>query len=230
MATVTRKYIITPTYAPLYAARKCWGPEHGPLNQPTLFPVDIIGELLKQTGSEKVELYEVKKDGARFTKPVRLTLKNYKLSYDEIVNGVHPVNLVAPITPPEAVPVEPIPEEVPEEEEVEETPAEEDPLDELAETAQEELGDQAEVIEPAGEIVHEVLRNNTEALKDQVDEEIMAYAATDPAVEEPGEQPEVAPVDPYAGMSKSQRKKARREEAARKAAEEALATQTETEE
>ena len=43
MTTVTRKYIITPTYAPLYAARKCWGPEHGPLNQPTLFPVDIIG-------------------------------------------------------------------------------------------------------------------------------------------------------------------------------------------
>ena len=126
--------------------------------------------------------------------------------------------------------MEPTPEEVPEEEEVEETPVEEDPLDELAETAQEELGDQAEVIEPAGEIVHEVLRNNTEALKDQVDEEIMVYAATDPAVEEPGEQPEVAPVDPYAGMSKSQRKKARREEAARKAAEEALATQTETEE
>lgn len=221
MATVTRKYIITPTYAPLYAARKCWGPEHGPLNQPTLFPVDIIGELLKQTGSEKVELYEVKKDGTRFTKPVRLTLKNYKLSYDEIVDGVHPVNPVAPITPPEAAPVEPIPEEVPEEEEVEE-----DPLDELAETAQEELGDQAEVIEPAGEIVHDVLQNSVEALKDQVDEEIMAYAATDPAVEEP----EVAPVDPYAGMSKSQRKKARREEAARKAAEEALATQTETEE
>lgn len=225
MTTVTRKYIITPTYAPLYAARKCWGPEHGPLNQPTLFPVDIIGELLKQTGSEKVELYEVKKDGARFTKPVRLTLKNYKLSYDEIVDGVHPVNPVAPITPPEAAPVEPISEEVPEEEEVEE-----DPLDELAETAQEELGDHAEVIEPAGKIVHEILQNSAEALKNQVDEEIIAYTATDPAVEESDEQPEVAPVDPYAGMSKSQRKKARREEAARKAAEEALATQTETEE
>lgn len=222
MATVTRKYIITPTYAPLYAARKCWGPEHGPLNQPTLFPVDIIGELLKQTGSEKVELYEVKKDGARFTKPVRLTLKNYKLSYDEIVDGVHPVNPVAPITPPEAAPVEPIPEDVPEDEKIEETPVEEDPLDELAETAQEELGDHAEVIEPADESV--------EAPKDQVDEETMVHAATDPAVEEFGEQPEVAPVDPYAGMSKSQRKKARREEAARKAAEEALATQTETEE
>ena len=222
MATVTRKYIITPTYAPLYAARKCWGPEHGPLNQPTLFPVDIIGELLKQTGSEKVELYEVKKDGARFTKPVRLTLKNYKLSYDEIVDGVHPVNPVAPITPPEAVPVEPIPEKVPVDEKVEETPVEKDPLDELAETAQEELGDHAEVIESAGESV--------EAPKDQIDEETMVYAASDPVVEESDEQPEVAPVDPYAGMSKSQRKKARREEAARKAAEEALATQTETEE
>ena len=222
MATVTRKYIITPTYAPLYAARKCWGPEHGPLNQPTLFPVDIIGELLKQTGSEKVELYEVKKDGTRFTKPVRLTLKNYKLSYDEIVDGVHPVNPVAPITPPEAAPVEPIPEDVPEDEEVEETPVKEDPLDELAETAQEELGDHAEVIEPAGESV--------EAPKDRVDEETMVYAASDPVVEESDEQHEVAPVDPYAGMSKSQRKKARREEAARKAAEEALATQTETEE
>ena len=222
MATVTRKYIITPTYAPLYAARKCWGPEHGPLNQPTLFPVDIIGELLKQTGSEKVELYEVKKDGARFTKPVRLTLKNYKLSYDEIVDGVHPVNPVAPITPPEAAPVEPIPEEVPEDEKVEETPVEVDPLDELAETAQEELGDHAEVIESADESV--------EAPKDQVDEETMVHAVSDPVVEESDEQPEVAPVDPYAGMSKSQRKKARREEAARKAAEEALATQSETEE
>ena len=225
MTTVTRKYIIIPTYAPLYAARKCWGPEHGPLNQPTLFPVDIIGELLKQTGSDKVEIYEVKKDGIRYTKPVRLTLKNYRLSYDEIVDGVHPIIPVAPITPPEPAPVEPTPEEVPEDEEVEETPVEEDPLDELAETAQEELGDHAEVIEPAGGIVHEVLQNSTEALKNQVDEEIMVYVA-----EEPCEQPKVAPVDPYAGMSKSQRKKARREEAARKAAEEALATQTETEE
>ena len=220
MATVTRKYIITPTYAPLYAARKCWGPEHGPLNQPTLFPVDIIGELLKQTGSEKVELYEVKKDGARFTKPVRLTLKNYKLSYDEIVDGVHPVNPVAPITPPEAAPVEPTPEEVPEDEEVEETPVEEDPLDELAETAQEELGDHAEVIEPI----------TLEEARDMDDRHLMDRVTTDSTVEDAGEQPEVAPVDPYAGMSKSQRKKARREEAARKAAEEALATQTETEE
>lgn len=220
MATVTRKYIITPTYAPLYAARKCWGPEHGPLNQPTLFPVDIIGELLKQTGSEKVELYEVKKDGARFTKPVRLTLKNYKLSYDEIVGGVNPVNPVAPITPPEAAPVEPIPEEIPEDEEVEETPVEKDPLDELAETAQEELGDHAEVIEPI----------TVEEARDMDNQHIMDRVTPDSTVEDADEQPEVAPVDPYAGMSKSQRKKARREEAARKAAEEALATQTETEE
>lgn len=82
-----RKYIIIPTYAPLYAMSKCFGPTHGPLKKPVITPIDVIGELLHQVGGP--EIFEVKKladkDGkSTFSKPVKLTLDNYRLPYDEI--------------------------------------------------------------------------------------------------------------------------------------------------
>lgn len=64
---------------------RCFGPTHGPLSRPCLTPVDVIGELLKQSGSEKLTIYEVlMRENRTSTEPVQLTLTNYKLPYDEI--------------------------------------------------------------------------------------------------------------------------------------------------
>ena len=138
-----RKYIIVPEYAPLYALRKCFGPTKGPLSRPTLVPIDLIGELLHQTGKEKVSIFEVIPEGKGFSDPVQLTLTNYTLPYEEIVGRTpdpedtvvvaveeHPPAAVEPVvvsTAPESpeeeeseevqapeAPVEPVVEEVPE--------------------------------------------------------------------------------------------------------------------
>lgn len=83
------KYILIPEYRPLYAMRHCFGPTHGPLTKPCPTPVDVIGQLLQQTGKEAVSIYEVKYDTVKQTTtgdPIRLTLENYKMPYDQIVN------------------------------------------------------------------------------------------------------------------------------------------------
>lgn len=84
------KYILIPEYRPLYAMRHCFGPTHGPLTKPCPTPVDVIGQLLQQTGKEAVSIYEVKYDTVKQTTtgdPIRLTLENYKMPYDQIVNA-----------------------------------------------------------------------------------------------------------------------------------------------
>lgn len=84
------KYILIPEYRPLYAMRHCFGPTHGPLTKPCPTPVDVIGQLLQQTGKEAVSIYEVKYDTVRQTTtgdPIQLTLENYKMPYDQIVNA-----------------------------------------------------------------------------------------------------------------------------------------------
>lgn len=83
------KYILIPEYRPLYAMRHCFGPTHGPLTKPCPTPVDVISQLLQQTGKEAVSIYEVKYDTVKQTTtgdPIRLTLENYKMPYDQIVN------------------------------------------------------------------------------------------------------------------------------------------------
>ena len=70
--TVARKYILIPNYAPLYAMQKCYGPTQAPLTKPTLTPVDIIGQLMNQTGRERVTIYEVVKTPTGFSTPVQL--------------------------------------------------------------------------------------------------------------------------------------------------------------
>ena len=101
-----RKYILIPEYRPLYAMRRCWGQTHGPLTKPCPVPVDVIGELLSQTGSEAVTIYEVKlnPDGST-TAPIQLTPENYMKSYDEIAGIKAPVDPI--VENPEPVPVEP---------------------------------------------------------------------------------------------------------------------------
>lgn len=213
-----RKYILIPEYAPLYAMRECFGVEHGPLKEPTPTPVDVIGKLLLQSGREKVTIYEVIKEGKGFSKPVQLTKQNYRLSYEEIA-GIRANDVPADVdkvtfpTPP-ADPVDPV----------------------VVETQDDEEGEteQSEPIEPCGEVVQNIVDNCADMLKDQVDAEIMK--STEPSeteettdesteaevAEESETEAKASQNDPYAGMSKNQRKKARREEAVRKAAEDAL--------
>lgn len=84
-----RKYIVIPEYRPLYAMQECYGPTHGPLKQPCLTPLAVIRKLLMQTGNESLTIMEVTKDEktGKYSEPVRLTLDNYMLPYDEIKNG-----------------------------------------------------------------------------------------------------------------------------------------------
>lgn len=88
MENNTRKYILIPEYRPLWAMRRCFGPTHGPLSEPCPTALDIIGDLLRQTGKEALTIFEVPNPKDRKGDPVRLTLDNYTLPYDEIVKGV----------------------------------------------------------------------------------------------------------------------------------------------
>lgn len=84
------KYIIVPNYCPLYAMSKCFGPTHGPLTKPCPTPVDIIRELLLQTGVERVHIYEVGYDvekRATYGEPVQLNMNNYQIPYDQLVRN-----------------------------------------------------------------------------------------------------------------------------------------------
>lgn len=84
------KYIIVPNYCPLYAMSKCFGPTHGPLTKPCPTPVDIIRELLLQTGVERVHIYEVGYDATKRTtygEPVQLNMSNYQIPYEQLVRN-----------------------------------------------------------------------------------------------------------------------------------------------
>lgn len=88
MARPIRKYIMVPEYRPLFAMQECFGPQHGPLKEPCPTPIPVIGKLLRQDGNNKLTIYEVLKNSDRtFSSPVLLTLDNYTLPYDEILNG-----------------------------------------------------------------------------------------------------------------------------------------------
>ena len=221
-----RKYILIPEYAPLYAMRECFGNEHGPLKEPTPTPVDIIGKLLLQSGREKLTIYEVVKEGKGFSKPVQLTRQNYQLPYEQIAGltqDTAPENGDSVMLPSDpADPVEPT----------------------IVDTDQDDKPEEPSIV-PCGEVVQDIVATTADILKDATDVEIEKAladpemetdaAATERPVEETGDDAaedsdeeestdtaNTAPVDPYAGMSKNQRKKARREEAVRKAAEDAL--------
>lgn len=105
-----RKYILIPEYRPLYAMARCWGPLHGPLTKPTPTPIDVIGELLQQTGNEQVTIYETKPDPEhphQMLPHIRLTRDNYMLPYDEIAGRTQSAKSMeeVPVTTP--TPVEP---------------------------------------------------------------------------------------------------------------------------
>ena len=231
---VARKYILIPNYAPLYAMQKCYGPTQAPLTKPTLTPVDIIGQLMNQTGRERVTIYEVVKTPTGFSAPVQLTKTNYRLPYEQIA-GVKEETPVVKIDEPKETPKK---EFVPTEvvvDEPEETPAETVVAHESVQVT-EEVTLETEPAETVKELVEEtsepVTEVNTEAevtknkeafvtgLSTEADREAETGVTVTTTSAETAQN-----VNPYAGMTKAERKRARCAEAERRAAEEALNAQ-----
>lgn len=155
-----RKYILIPEYRPLYAMRRCWGQTHGPLTKPCPVPVDVIGELLSQTGSEAVTIYEVKlnPDGST-TVPIQLTPENYMKPYDEIAGIKAPVDPI--VENPEPIPVEPT--VLPSEPDKDEKAEEEAPA---MEVPQESENTEVVVVEEKSEIKEESASEEKEETKE----------------------------------------------------------------
>lgn len=239
-----RKYIIIPEFAPLYAMAKCYGPTQAPLKAPTLTPVDVIGELLKQTGKQKVTIYEVVKDGKKFSRPVQLTSLNYRLPYEEICrqNGVIP-----PAETVEIVPSAPATKTVTAPEPKEETEA---PMEAEAETDTSVAADTTAPVEKATVSSDEAEPADSDNAADVVvEDDTTSVPSEDPTEEDPFDslvetvretfgddaviedvpvqEESVTPVkkdeNPYAGMTKAQRKAAKRRAAEERAAEAAAA-------
>lgn len=202
-----RKYILIPEYRPLYAMRRCWGPSYGPLWKPTLTPVDVIGELLLQSGNEKLSIFEVVKltNSNRFSEPVQLSLENYRLPYEEIVarskQTEKPTNGdISVETPPQTEPTVSLP-----------TLEDDDSTNEAVEEVPTTPADKTEDIDPMEPLVEKIREN----------------FGADAVVEEPAkvdnETSNVNTENPYAGMTKAQRRAARR--AARQAEQQAQETE-----
>ena len=155
-----RKYILIPEYRPLYAMRRCWGQTHGPLTKPCPVPVDVIGELLSQTGNEAVTIYEVKlnPDGST-TAPIQLTPENYMKPYDEIAGIKAPVDPI--VENPEPIPVEPT--VLPSEPDKDEKAEEEAPA---VEVPQESENTEVVVVEEKSEIKEEPAFEEKEETKE----------------------------------------------------------------
>lgn len=84
-----KKYIITRDAKPMYAMATCCGPQMGPLFTPTPTSDEIIKDILMQ--KDGPVLYEVIPENPQLTKysrPVKLTLENYKLPYNEILGPI----------------------------------------------------------------------------------------------------------------------------------------------
>jgi len=215
-----RKYILIPEYAPLYSMRKCFGPTQGPLTRPTPTPVDIIGELLHQSGKEQLTIFEVIPEGKGFSDPVQLTLTNYNLPYDEIVGKIPtPADAVAEsIEQTEPVVVEPTI--------VESTvPTEHDETDASAEEVAVEASVEAQVPEAPEETPDNEVSEApvVETATEIVPEESVPTEETDPAdmtasvkLEEAAEIPQAnQPVTPegidWSKLTRAERRRLRKE-------------------
>lgn len=73
-----KKYVIIPDFVPLYAMRKVFGPQTGPIRKPIKVDTEIIRELLKQ--KPLVRVFEVKLTNVKlgtYDDKIELTLQNY---------------------------------------------------------------------------------------------------------------------------------------------------------
>lgn len=189
------KYILIPEYAPLYAMHSCFGPEHGPLTQPTRTPIDVIGGLLQQTGREKVTVYEVipSVKPNTFSAPIQLTLDNYRLPYDQIA-VIPPVEETATVVVSDPVISEPV---VTEPVVVPSSPVVDEPENSVVDTTEDENKTEASVVE----------NTDPETPVEEVSEEV---AAEEPVTEATEEKVVESQPNPYAGMTKAERRAARR--------------------
>lgn len=192
-----RKYIIVPECRPLWAMRECWGPEFGPLS-PTPVPTDIIGKLLLQKGDEAVTILEVTpKAGTKAMRPpVKLTLDNYRKPYEEIA-GITETPKVIITEPPKAnAPIAPVDVAV------------KKPDEKLEEVApeKEEISDEQNDNDSLGDGID---TSDTETVTTPADSEEEGETDTDEVTESTS--PKAEHTDPYAGMTKAERRRARRE-------------------
>ena len=207
------KYIIIPEWAPLWAFKEVFGPEWGPLEKPTPCPEPIIGKLLKQTGKEKVTIFETKFDANHKTlPPVQLNLDNYMMSYEEIIASMEANNGKIPEVKPDGKYIEPAIEP----EEVAVNPV---IVEEVAPVVEDTVDDTPETVVTPTVIVTET--PSFETSEEEVVEPVVEVKTekVEEAVQVTVNEPEQ--VNKYAGMTKAERKAARRAEAAAKAAEEA---------
>ena len=73
-----KKYVIIPDFVPLYAMRKVFGPQTGPIRKPIKVDTEIVRELLKQ--KPPVRVFEVKLTNVKlgtYDDKIELTLQNY---------------------------------------------------------------------------------------------------------------------------------------------------------
>lgn len=214
------KYILIPEFAPLHAMKRCYCRDHGPLTQPARVPIDIIGMLLMQTGKEKITVYEVKElptstpRKKEFSAPVQLTLENYRLPYDEIA-GVEPAPasvMKTTDTLPKSEPVAVEPTVVPSSPEVVEEASE----NLVVETTEEIKKEEIPVIDNEPEQTQIEEKADPKPAIEEVKEEVVTET---PVIE--------AQPNPYAGMTKAERRAARRA-AAQAEAEKAAASSATT--
>ena len=201
MSSVARKYIIIPEYAPLYAMRDCFGPTHGPLVKPNLTPVDIIGKLFKQSGNEKVTIFEViKNPDGTFSTPIQLNPKNYRMSYQEI----------AGITEEE------LKDDKIEMKEVPDITTNDDAVSPVVINDNATVSDSIEIIVEKDTDKEEAKKEEDANIIETEMKQEFDYGEAEQVKPEPVE--EVKTENPYAGMSKAERRAARRREAEEKAA------------
>lgn len=204
------KYIIIPEWAPLWAFKEVFGPEWGPLEKPTPCPESVIGKLLKQSGKEKVTIYETKFDSNRKTlPPVQLNLDNYMMPYEEIIASMEANDGKVPEVKPDGKYIEPAIEP----EQVAVNPV---IVEEVAPIVENTVDDTPETVDTPTVTV-------TETPSFEASEEKVSEPEVEVKIEENVQVTvnETEQVNKYAGMTKAERKAARRAEAAAKAAEEA---------
>lgn len=222
MPTV-RKLILIPDYKPLYAMEKCFGPLHGPLNKPCPTPVDIIGKLLQQQGQDTLNIFEVvpdPKDPRKMLTPVKLTRDNYTLPYEEIAQLPKEMPKVV-MREPEVTRIPVAPKKIAK-------PEAEAPAEPKVEKTEEQVIYVPSAVKVDAPVPPE-LTSDIKSVMTPVDLDEAAVVATmeDADVAEENAQPEKTADNPYAGMTKAERKRAQKE--ARRAAEStAEATDTQT--
>ena len=177
------KYIIVPEYRPLWAMARCFGPKYGPLTHPHQIPLDVIRDLINQKGRDQVTVLEVVPIGKnKYTGTIQYS-DPIQLTAD---NYATPYEELAGIKEPlQQAKSEPIEKTV-----IAPTPA---PIPAKEET----------LSEPVEETV-------TEPEPEKVEEN--PIPATVPEAEATKDVPVEEKTDPYAGMSKRERKEARRRE------------------